>query len=87
MAEVRGRVPVISAETSRSVAVQEIFAARLVSIDEAARSGAEWTDAGRGGYDVERVPVDEVGGLDLKPAELRDFVIRNAHTLLADLFG
>lgn len=66
---------------------QRIFAARFVSIDEAARHGAEWVDAGRGGYEVRRVPLDRVREIDLRPAELRAFVADNVAALLDQVFG
>lgn len=87
VATIGGRVLLISSDTAEGVAVQEIFAARLVSMDETARSGAEWTDTTRGGYEVVRVPIEQVGEIDLKPHELRDFVTRNTGALLAEVLG
>jgi len=84
VATISGRVLLISSETAEGVAVQEIFAARLVSMDATARSGAEWI---AGAYAVERVPVDRIGEIDLKPLALRDFVTRNADMLLAEVFS
>lgn len=81
------RVLLIPSGTEAVVAVQEIFVARLLSMDDAARSGAEWTDTSRGGYEVERVPIDQIGEIDLKPLELRDFVIRNAAALVAEVLA
>lgn len=87
VAAIGGRVLLISSETEAGLAVQEIFGARLVSLSEARRSGAEWTDASRGGYEVVRVPIDEVGEIDLKPQELREYVTRNASALLAEVLS
>lgn len=77
----------ISSDTEDGIAVQEIFGARLVSMDEAQRSGAEWTDASRGGYEVERVPIEQVAGIDLKPEGLRKYVADNARALLAEVLA
>lgn len=66
------------------VVVQCFFACRLVSCDEAARTGAEFDDPARGGYDLDRVRLDDIGRLDLKPAVVRDFVLRNPQVLLAN---
>lgn len=84
VAVIGGLVLRISAETEQGIAVQEIFVARLVTMDEAARSGAEWTDLSRGGYEVVRVPIEQVGEIDLKPQELKDYVTRNASVLLTE---
>lgn len=65
--------------------VQYFFAARLVRIDAALRSGDEHTDAGRGGYELERIPLDQLAGYDLKPGKIKDFIVKNRAALLADL--
>lgn len=50
----------------------EIFyAARLTSIDPARRSGPELDVPSRGRYDVEHIAVDQVPGIDLRPADLK----------------
>ncbi|AGZ44195.1 NUDIX hydrolase [Actinoplanes friuliensis] len=72
-----------SSSTPEGLAVQHFFWCRLVSLDEEARTGEEFTDASRGGYDLERISLDEVERVDLKPKELKDFVVRNAEALLS----
>ena len=67
--------------------VQYFFAARLVSIDGSLRSGEEHTDAGRGGYELERIPLDELARYDLKPAKIKDFILDSSTALLTDLPG
>ena len=67
------------------LAGQHFFLGRLVSMDVAARSGPEFDDPTRGSYEVERVPLEQLAGCDLKPAAARDHVLRNAPTLLAAL--
>ncbi|KOV84697.1 NUDIX domain-containing protein [Nocardia sp. NRRL S-836] len=87
VASVGGRGLLISSETEQGLSVQEIFVARLMSIDETARNGAEWTDSSRGGYEVVRVPIDQVYAIDLRPREVKEFVTRNALALLAEVLG
>ena len=67
--------------------VQYFFAARLVSIDASLRSGDEHIDAGRGAYELERIPLDELARYDLKPAKIKDFILDNSAALLTDLPG
>lgn len=65
--------------------VQYFFAARLIRLDAALRSGDEHTDASRGRYDLERIPLDQLAGYDLKPAKIKDFILENCAAVLADL--
>ncbi|WNV92142.1 NUDIX domain-containing protein [Umezawaea sp. Da 62-37] len=83
-AAVGGRVLLISSPTSGGVSVQEVFIARLRTLDEAARTGEEWTDGRRGGYEVVHVPIHQVDTIDLKPAVLRGFVLDNVDALVAE---
>jgi 8-oxo-dGTP pyrophosphatase MutT (NUDIX family) len=71
--------------TSAAEGGQSVFAARLISVDAALRSGDEYTDADRGGYELERIPLDELTEYDLKPAKIKDFILDNSAVLLADL--
>ena len=64
--------------------VQYFFAARLISVDESLRSGDEYTNAGRDGYAVERIPLEQLAGCDLRPTVVRDFVLENRSAVLAD---
>jgi ADP-ribose pyrophosphatase YjhB (NUDIX family) len=64
------------------VAVQHFFLCQLVALDEAGRHGPEFDDPSRGGYDIDRVAVAEVGGVALKPDLLRDFIVANTEALL-----
>ncbi|MGW4527886.1 NUDIX domain-containing protein [Amycolatopsis sp. NPDC004378] len=81
-----GRVLLIStpSDTGETVSVQEIFVARLDTLRPAARTGAEWRDPSRGGYEVERHDITGIGDIDVKPAVLRDFVVANADALVAE---
>ena len=83
-ATVGRRVLLVSTEAEGGVAEQEVFLARLRTMREQDRTGAEWNDPSRGGYAVVRVPLAEVGGIDLKPAALREFVVANVDALLAE---
>lgn len=82
-ASVGGRVLLVSTPSGDGVAVQEVFVARLRTLREQDRTGAEWSDASRGGYAVARVPLDEVCEINLKPDVLREFVMANVDALLA----
>lgn len=87
VASIGGRVTLTSSANEQDVSEQQIFVARLVSIDKTTRSGQEWTDSNRGGYEVVRVPIGEVGEIDLKPQQLKEFVIRNASALIAEVLA
>ena len=68
------------------MAVQYFFVARLVAMDQARRGGPELADPSRGGYDVDRVDLlgDDLAGIDLKPAALKEFIMANRDALLAE---
>ncbi|WNV84962.1 hypothetical protein [Umezawaea sp. Da 62-37] len=83
-AAIGDRVLRISSRTEGGVSVQEVFLARLRTLDEAAHTGEEWTDARRGDYEVVRVPIHQVDTVDLKPAALRGFVLDNIDVLVAE---
>ncbi|WP_257786121.1 NUDIX domain-containing protein [Actinoalloteichus hymeniacidonis] len=68
--------------------VQYFFAASLITLDESLRTGDEHTDVHRGGYEVERIPLERLGEYDLKPTVVRDFLLENRSAVLVDLpFG
>jgi 8-oxo-dGTP pyrophosphatase MutT (NUDIX family) len=73
-----------SSPSDSGVAAQHFFAARLIAINEAQRSGPEFADPSRGGYDVDRVELlgDELAGVDLKPGALKEFIMANREALL-----
>jgi hypothetical protein len=60
--------------------------ARLARLAESARSGAEFTEAALGRYDLERIETlgDDMATLDLRPVELREFIRTNGDALLAE---
>jgi ADP-ribose pyrophosphatase YjhB (NUDIX family) len=80
------QVFLFSSPSEDGVAVQHFFVARLVSLDEAARSGPEFINPSRGGYEVDRVSLrgDDLVAINLKPAALKDFVVANREALLVE---
>jgi ADP-ribose pyrophosphatase YjhB (NUDIX family) len=87
VAVVGSRLLVISSDTGSGVAEQEIFAARLVSMDSAVRCGEEWSDPSRGIYEIVHVPLDEVCGINLKPDALKSYAVDKADELSAIVSG
>lgn len=69
------------------VAVQHFFVARLLSLDDKARTGPELQDPSRGGYELDRVDLrsEDLACVDLKPPALREFILANREALLAEL--
>ena len=61
-----------------------VYAARLVRMDESARSGPEPAAPSRGEYGVDRVDLlgDALASLDLRPAALKEFILAHRHSLL-----
>lgn len=61
------------------VGVQHFFVCRLETLNPELRSGPEYTEAGRGGYDLDRVAIGDDGLLhvDLKPTALKTFIEAN----------
>lgn len=80
------QVFLVSSPSDAGVAVQHFFVARLVELDESARSGPEFSDPTRGGYDVDRVDLhsDDLASVDLKPSALKDFILANREALLVE---
>ncbi|MBQ0928615.1 NUDIX hydrolase [Saccharopolyspora endophytica] len=80
------QVFLFSSASDSGVAVQHFFVARLSTLDESSRSGAEFADPARGGYELDRVDLrgDALVSVDLKPAALKDFVLANRVALLAE---
>lgn len=72
--------------SASEVAVQHFFVARLVNMDESARSGPEFSDPSRGGYELDRVDLlgDGLASIDLKPPALKAFILANRDALLAE---
>jgi ADP-ribose pyrophosphatase YjhB (NUDIX family) len=81
------QVFLVSTRSDAGVSVQHIFVARLVELDLSTRTGPEFEDASRGGYDLERVDLrgDELAEIDLKPLALKEFILANREALLSEV--
>lgn len=57
------------------IGLQHVFTARLLSMDLSARTGPEFTEPGRGAYEVVRLPATHraLSGIRLLPARLAEF--------------
>lgn len=80
------RVFLFSSPSDAGLAVQHFFVARLRKLNESGRSGPEFGDASRGGYDLDRIGLrgDDLVSVDLKPAALKEFILANREALLAE---
>jgi 8-oxo-dGTP pyrophosphatase MutT (NUDIX family) len=80
------QVFLFSSSSDIGVAVQHFFVARLTGMDESARSGPEFNDPSRGGYELDRVGLlsDDLVSIDLKPTALKDFILANREALLVE---
>lgn len=80
------RVFLFSSPSDAGVAVQYFFVARLTRLDESARSGPEFSDPSRGGYELDRIDLraDDLVSIDLKPTALKEFILANREALLAE---
>ncbi|HEY4457245.1 MAG TPA: NUDIX domain-containing protein [Pseudonocardiaceae bacterium] len=67
------------------VQVQHFFLTRLINVDETLRTGPEYADPNRGTYELDRIPLNDLPGVPLRPVQVRDFIIANTTALLADL--
>ena len=79
------RVFLSSFPSEAGIAIQHFFVARLRKLDESARSGPEFQDPARGGYDLDRISLlgDDLASVDLKPGALKAFILANREALLA----
>ena len=80
------RVFLFSEQRERGLAVAHFFVARLVSLDTTTRTGPEFADPARGSYDPDYVHLhgDALESVDLRPAELKAFILANREALLAE---
>ncbi|BCB74519.1 hypothetical protein GCM10022251_74400 [Phytohabitans flavus] len=77
------QVFLFTAPDGDGVSVQHFFACRLVRLHEAERTGPEYADPSRGGYELDRVTIDELSAVDLKPDVLKGFIASNEEALLS----
>ncbi|MDX2820387.1 NUDIX domain-containing protein [Streptomyces ipomoeae] len=80
-------VYLITDELDGGIGIQHIFAARLVSMDLAARTGTEFSKPERGGYEVVQVPFTPaaVRELNLMPSQLAEFIAANTGAIVSVL--
>ncbi|MEU1585431.1 NUDIX hydrolase [Micromonospora sp. NPDC005710] len=77
------QVFLFTAPTGQGVAVQHFFVCRLLQLNEDARTGQEFADPSRGGYQLGRLRIDELPAVDLKPDALKGFITSNEEALLS----
>jgi ADP-ribose pyrophosphatase YjhB (NUDIX family) len=80
------QVFLVSSRSATGLRVQHFFVTRLVSLDVATRNGPEFTDPARGAYDPFYVDLrgDGLADIDLRPPELKAFILANREALLAE---
>lgn len=80
------RVFLFTGRRGDRIAVAHFFVARLVSLDAATRTGPEFADPARGAYDPDYIDLhgDALESVDLRPAELKAFILANREALLAE---
>lgn len=80
------QVLLFSERRERGLAVQHFFVVRLVSMDVSTRTGPEFADPSRGTYDPDRVDLrgDALESVDLRPPELKAFILANREALLSE---
>lgn len=74
-----------SSPTQAGQSVQHFFLARLASLNAEARNGPELNDPSRGEYVLDRVDLDDLETVDLKPSALKSFIMANRDALLAEV--
>ncbi|MBM0225454.1 MULTISPECIES: NUDIX domain-containing protein [Micromonospora] len=77
------QVFLFTAPAGDGVSVQHFFACRLLQLQEHARTGQEFVDPSRGDYQLDRVTIDKLPAVDLKPAALKEFITANEEALLS----
>jgi ADP-ribose pyrophosphatase YjhB (NUDIX family) len=80
------QVLLFSGRHERGLTVQHFFVARLVSMDTATRTGPEFADPARGAYDPDPIDLrgDALASVDLRPPEVKAFILANREALLAE---
>lgn len=80
------QVLLFSERRERGLTVAHFFVTRLVSLDISARNGPEFTDPARGAYDPDRIDLrgDALESVDLRPPEVKAFILANREALLAE---
>jgi 8-oxo-dGTP pyrophosphatase MutT (NUDIX family) len=83
-----GALPVFlsSSVDPDGVRVAHYFVARLIDLDISIRHGPEFLDPARGRYDVQRISLygHDLASIDLRPPELKHFILANREALLIE---
>jgi ADP-ribose pyrophosphatase YjhB (NUDIX family) len=68
------------------IAIAHFFVARLVRMDLSRRTGPEFDDPARGAYDPDWFSLYDgaLSEIDLRPPELKDFILGNREALLTE---
>lgn len=77
------QVFLFTAPVGDGVSVQHFFVCRLLELREDARTGPEFDDPSRGGYQLDRVTIERLPAVDLKPEGLAEFITSNREALLS----
>ena len=71
--------------TAEGLRIAHFHLARLLTLDPGARTGAEHGDPARGGFETDVIALTAVAEINLRPPELRDFLVANTPALLAEV--
>ncbi|MFF5218965.1 NUDIX domain-containing protein [Micromonospora sp. NPDC000442] len=82
-AERFAQVFLFTAPAGEGVSVQHFFVCRLLELREDARTGPEFDDPSRGGYQLDLVTIEELPAVDLKPEGLTEFITSNKEALVS----
>ena len=74
------------AQDGTGITVAHFFVTRLVRMDISTRNGPEFDDPARGAYDPEFIDLhtDALAAIDLRPPEVKEFILANREALLAE---
>lgn len=73
-----------SADNGDAVDIQHFFLCRVIRVDPLLRTGPEHTDPARGDYHVVRVLPGQLTTIDLRPTELRHYLVGNVVALMSE---
>ncbi|WP_417556319.1 NUDIX domain-containing protein [Microbacterium sp.] len=69
--------PVLFERPIDGIRSEIFYRAQLISMELFLRDGPEFDDPARGAYDIEFVTREQIIGLDLRPTELKDWLLRH----------
>lgn len=81
------RVLLASTPSAMGVTVQHFFVARLLDLDETARTDPEFLGPSRGSYQFDRISLqaNDLASVDLEPSMVQDYIVENREALSAEL--